>query len=127
MVAGLPLGSADLGRPTNTLSNVSRAGGAMFIGNSWPATTVAWQVTRRCAGSTWPPCFVEIAGTHSDRELPRRFLSGVFEREMAGTHVLCGHQRRSVPLPDNPAAIKDREPVSDGGADRQTLLDEQHG
>jgi hypothetical protein len=32
--------------------------------------------------------------------------SGVFEREMAGAHVLGRHECRSVPLPDNPAAIK---------------------
>jgi hypothetical protein len=41
--------------------------------------------------------------------------SGVFQREMAGTHVLGGHQRGSIPLPDDPAAIGDRKPVGDGG------------
>src|ERR1700712_2125343 len=46
---------------------------------------------------------------------------------MAGAHVLCGNQCGSVPFPDDPAAIEDREPVGNGGADRQILLDEQDG
>jgi hypothetical protein len=68
-----------------------------------------------------------ISVTRICGEFTRRLHSGVFEREMAGTHVLGGQECGSVPFPDNPAAIKDREPIGNGGADRQILLDEQYG
>jgi hypothetical protein len=61
------------------------------------------------------------------KPLAASFQSSVFEREMAGAHVLGRDERGSVPFPDDPAAIKDREPVGNGGADGQTLLDEQYG
>ena len=61
------------------------------------------------------------------KPLAASFQSSVFEREMAGAHVLGRDECGSVPFPDDPAAIKDREPVGNGGADRQTLLDEQYG
>src|SRR5258708_40284300 len=67
-----------------------------------------------------------FAGPHL-MAIQRRLQSGVFEREMTGAHVLGGRERRSVPFPDNPAAIKDREPVGHGDANRQTLLDKQPG
>jgi hypothetical protein len=67
-----------------------------------------------------------FSGTHIDRELLRRPLSSVFEREMAGPHVLGGHECRSVPLPANSAAIKNRESVGDGSTDYEILLDQQY-
>ena len=51
--------------------------------------------------------------------------SGVFQREMAGAHVLGRHERGSVAFPDDPAAVQDREAVGNSGADGQALFNEQ--
>ncbi len=53
--------------------------------------------------------------------------SGVFERQVTGADRLGSPKLIAISSPDDHAAVEDSEAVGHGGADRDTLLDQQDG